>query len=166
MSKALKAALAIQVLIMISVLIPPMINKSTGTSIYLQTERVDPRALFRGDYVILNYPMRSEVSTALVNEAFEEGSLIYVTVTKDRPAQFVSASLDKPVLAQNEACIVARADETSRWNSAATVIFPQVSQFFVPEGTGREIEQNLSDMVAKISVTKSCNAVLLDLEYL
>ena len=166
MSKTLKIALAIQVLIMVSVLIPPVITKSTGTEVYLETERVDPRALFRGDYVILSYPIRNEVPRELAERALEDGDLVYITVSLDKPAAFISASTNKPSLKDGEACLAARVDESMRWNEEVNVSFPQISQFFVPEGTGRDIENDLSKMAAKVATTKSCNAVLLNLDYL
>lgn len=166
MSKSLKIALAIQVLIMVCVLVPPLLTKATGTEVFLETERVDPRALFRGDYVILSYPIRNEVPRSLVQEAYENGDIIYVTVTTDKPAKYIGASLSRPSLAPGQACLAARADEAFRWNPEARVTFPQIAQFFVPEGTGKAIEQNLDTMIATAVTTKSCNAVLLDLDYL
>jgi uncharacterized membrane-anchored protein len=166
MSKSLKIALAIQVLIMLSVLIPPVITKATGTEVFLETERVDPRALFRGDYVILSYPIGRDVSKELAKKALESGDLVYVTVSLDKPAKFISASTEKPNLDRGQACLVARVDESMRWNEEVSLSFPQISQFFVPEGTGRGIESDLNTMAAKIATTKSCNAVLLNLDYL
>ena len=166
MSKPLKIALAIQVLIMLSVLIPPVITKFIGTEVYLETERVDPRALFRGDYVILSYPIGNNVPLEIAEKALAEGGLVYITVSLDKPAKFIEASLEKPSLGQGEACIAARVDEYMRWGKEVSLSFPQISQFFVPEGTGRDIENDLNTMAAKIATTKSCNAVLLDLDYL
>lgn len=166
MSKYLKIALALQVLIMVSVLIPPMITKATGTEIFLETERVDPRALFRGDYVVLDYPIGDSIPMDLKLSAQEKGSIIYVKVTTDRPAAFISAALEKPSIEEGTACVVARTSEVNSWDGTARVRFPQISQFFVPEGTGGDIERDLNTMVAKMVTTKSCNAVLLDLEYL
>ena len=171
MSKSLKAAIGIQVAIMVSVLVPPLLNIMTGETVYLETVRVDPRALVRGDYVILDYKIGLEVEKELVQEAYEEGSVIYVTVTTDRPAGFVAASLKKPMLDDGQRCLIARPLERVMWDWDAEfqqsyVSFPQISQYFVPEGTGRAIEQDINDMVAELSVTKGCKAVVRGLELL
>ena len=166
MKTSLKLALAIQVVIMIAVFIPPLLTKATGTEVYLETERVDPRALIRGDYVALQYPITDNVPLEIARKAQDEGKVVYVTVTTDRPAKYVSATLEKPELKEGQACLSARAHEAISWDNTARVVFPQIAQFFVPEGTGLAIEQDLNDMVAKAVTTKSCNTVLLSLEYL
>jgi len=137
-----------------------------GQRIYLQTERLDPRSLFRGDYVRLTYPIAAEVPDQIKNNARELDSLIYVTVTKDRPAKFVRANLKKPKLKDGEACIAARPNGGGWWRGRARVSFPQIAVYFVPEGEGRELERNLDKMVAEVAVTKGCNAVVLGLEHL
>ena len=166
MNKSLKIALVIQIVIMMSVFIPPLFTKATGVEVYLETERVDPRALVRGDYVALNYPITNKVPLEIARKAYNEGKMVYITVTLDRPAQYVSASLEKPELTEGQACLSARADEAISWDNTVRVNFPQIAQFFVPEGTGKDIELDLNSMVAKAVTTKSCNAVLLSLDYL
>lgn len=159
MKRSLTIAIGIQFIIMIAVLIPPVLVKATGTRVYLETRRVDPRALFRGDYVILDYPIADQIPPALLDQARENNDLIYVTVTTARPAIFVSAGMQKPSLEEGQACLSARAE----WGSA---VFPQISQFFVPEGEGKELEKNLNSMVAEVATTKKCNAVTMGLQLL
>jgi uncharacterized membrane-anchored protein len=46
-----------------------------------------------------------------------------------------------------------------------SVDFPQIAQYFVPEGQGREIESRRGEnLLARVAVTGRCNAVLLGLE--
>lgn len=159
MKRPLTIAIGIQVIIMVAVLVPPIMVKSTGTRVYLETRRVDPRALFRGDYVILDYPIGDSISENVLANARNEGDLLYVTVTTDTPATFVSVSTEKPVLTSGQACITGRAN----WRNLQ---FPQISQYFVSEGEGKELEQNLNSMVAEVATTKNCNAVIVGLELL
>jgi uncharacterized membrane-anchored protein len=45
------------------------------------------------------------------------------------------------------------------------VDFPQIAQYFVPEGEGRVIEaQRGENLLARVSVSATCNAVLTGLE--
>lgn len=168
MKRSLVVALAIQVAIMVMVLVPPLIVRSTGTRVLLETRRVDPRALFRGDYVILDYPLQDEISHDTTLTSYEVGDPIYVTVTTERPAQYVYASLERPKLQPGQACLTARARYNPRFRGSDNnqVHFPQIAQFFVPEGEGKELQKNLDRMVAEISTTSRCNAVIVGLELL
>ncbi len=150
--------------------------RATGTTVYLETRRVDPRALFRGDFVVLNYKVAQEVmprgSALWRSWRSKRQGLVYVTVTTERPARFVSASFDTPRVAKGEACLVGRvrmyhlmpsAPSASDW--LALVDFPPIAVFFVPEGTRRAIERaSGEDLLAHVKVSKGCNAVLMGLE--
>ena len=63
----------------------------TGTPVMLKTEPIDPRDLFRGDYVILNYEI-SQLSTAELegDNEFERHQPIYVAI--EQRGQFWSAT--------------------------------------------------------------------------
>lgn len=56
----------------------------SGREIVLDTVPVDPRSLFRGDYVILNYGI-SRLDTRKLggDDSFERGDTVYVTLLKD-----------------------------------------------------------------------------------
>jgi uncharacterized membrane-anchored protein len=51
----LTAGVAIQVLFLVAMMVRPLITLSTGDTILLRVAPVDPRDLFRGDYVTLSY---------------------------------------------------------------------------------------------------------------
>ena len=50
-------AVAIHLTIRALVLAPPLWVRATGTAVYLETRKMDPRSLFRGHYVILGYAL-------------------------------------------------------------------------------------------------------------
>lgn len=163
MNRKTVIAIAIQITIMVMVVVPPLLVKATGSVIYLETEKMDPRDLFRGDFVILGYKAAQNIlSPEVAQEAYEQGRPVYVTVTTDRPARFVAVDLNRPVSQAGQACIVGRSRGVMRNGS---VDFPQIAQYFVPEGQGREIEsQRGENLLARVAVTGRCNAVLLSLE--
>jgi uncharacterized membrane-anchored protein len=154
-------AVGIQLGIMALVLAQPMLIRSTGTVVYLETEKMDPRALFRGDYVILGYRVAQGIlSEEQEQKAKSRAAPVYVTVSTERPGRLLGVSLEKPLLEEGQACIVGRA---RGWDGA--VDFPQVAQFFVPEDTGRALESARGEnLLAKIAASQSCKAVLLGLE--
>jgi uncharacterized membrane-anchored protein len=163
MNRRTLIALATQVAIMVLILVPPLLVKATGSVVYLETEKMDPRDLFRGDYVILGYKAAQNIlPPELAQDAYKKGRPVYVTVTTDRPARFVAVDLHRPDPQPGQACIVGRSRGVM---SGGSVDFPQIAQYFVPEGQGREIEsQRGENLLARVAVTGRCNAVLLGLE--
>lgn len=154
-------AVGVQLALMAMVLVPPVLVRATGTAVYLETEKMDPRALFRGHYVILGYKVaQGIVSRQLAEASRRSGRPVYVTVTTDRPGRFVRVGLERPRLRPGEACLVGR---VRGWGGA--VDFPQVAQFFAPKEVARRLERERgSDLLARIKTSGSCNAVLEGLE--
>lgn len=163
MNKKLAIAVVAQVALMLAGLVSPLAVKATGSTIYLETRPVDPRALFRGDYVTLAYVVGQTASRHdLAVSPETTGRPVYVTVTTERPAEFVAAGLERPDLENGQACLTGR---LRRSGNSHTLDFPQIAQYFVPEGEGGAIEQQLREgLVAEIKVSGRCNAVLLGLE--
>lgn len=91
---------------------------STGEKILLRTEPVDPRDIFRGDYVVLTYEISNLDLTALgSNEKFSNKERIYVVLDKDTDGTFRPASVSRTVPAGRK-FIQGRAgyeQQTSRW---------------------------------------------------
>ncbi len=126
----------LQVLFLIMMITTKMFTLETGQSIFLKTIPVDPRSLFRGDYVILNYEISNiplkEVSTdikwqQLKNEENngpgsrrrfynnyalrKELRRVYVKLKKETPTgawQVVSATLAKPQVAAGEVMLIGK----------------------------------------------------------
>ena len=171
MNRNTMIAVAISMAAMLCVALPPMIIVRTGTVVYLETQKMDPRTLFRGDYVILGY-LRAQniVGNDMARQAADEARPVYVTFTTERPGSFVSVSLDRPELADGQVCIAGRVRRFRRQpdgteTNYVSVDFPQIAQYFVPEGEGRELEQQRGeDLLARVAVSRGCDAVLLGLE--
>lgn len=163
MNRKTFVAIMVQVAIMVLIVTPPLLVSMTGSVIYLETEKMDPRSLMRGDYVILGYKVAQNILTKeMSKESKNTGKAVYVTVTTDRPSKFVMVGFERPELEADQVCIVGRTRTVWR---AGSVDFPQIAQFFVPEGTGKEIEsQRGVNLLAKVAVSGRCNAVLLGLE--
>ncbi len=171
MDRKTMTAVAVSLVAMLSVALPPMLVARTGTVVFLETQKMDPRALFRGDYVILGYLRAQDiVPNEMASRAADEARPVFVTFTTDRPAAFVAVSLDRPQLEEGQVCIAGRVrrfrgqpDGTETTNFS--VDFPDIAQYFVPEGEGRELEQERGEnLLARIAVSRGCDAVLLGLE--
>jgi len=137
---------------------------TTGREIIVKTEPVDPRDLFRGDYVVLGYGLNPIDSTKLKDPSsldnVAKGAVAYVTIAEEaghvwRPVR-VTGSYPESVGA-NEAVIKGIAEH--RWTSPATAAgAPQgttlsmrygIESYFVPEGTGRKLEQMVRDQTVE-----------------
>jgi uncharacterized membrane-anchored protein len=153
-------AIVIQVVIMLLVLLTPLLIRATGTVVYLETEKMDPRALLRGDYVILGYQLAQGILSKTQERNQPPSTPVYVIVTTERPARFVAVSFTQPEPAADQVCIVGR---IRGWNGS--VDFPQIAQYFIPEGSGQALESARGgNLLAKVAVSADCRAVLLALE--
>lgn len=127
-----------------------------GTEVRLRTAPVDPRDLFRGDYVILSYevstvaPESPEAAKALIR-----GQPVYVRLRRgaDGFAEAVSASPARPQPAQGEVVIAGRVTSTGacavREDGTTDCAQPRrflrvaygLESYFVPQGQGLAIER-------------------------
>lgn len=154
-------AVAAQIVIMALVLAQPLMVSRNGSISWLETEKMDPRALFRGDYVILGYSLAQGILSDAQRRGMDSGQAVYVTISSERPARFVAVSLERPTLSEGQACLIGRV----RGHGGGSVDFPQIAQYFVPEGEGRALEQARGrDLLAKVASNGDCKAVLLGLE--
>jgi uncharacterized membrane-anchored protein len=119
----------------------------TGRVIYLRTAPVDPRDIFRGDYVRLNYEISSIPAVSLLNgktAAIAKGEKVYVRleetannlyelkeVSKDRPGEGVYLAGRSPYAYQYR-----------RLGYPLTLNYG-IEAFFVQQGKGREFENRL-----------------------
>lgn len=150
-----------------------------GREIVLPIIPVDPRSLFRGDYVILSYPI-STVPAALMTPAHRASrpSSAYVTLTKKGDAwEPTGLSAKPPAVTPDTVVLKARPprygwSQTSRPRAAgADPLSPPdlvyavrygLESYFVPEGTGRALEQLARDkkLAAVIAVDARGNSAI------
>jgi uncharacterized membrane-anchored protein len=121
---------------------------STGTEVILETRPVDPRDLFRGEYVILRYAIENDplVNEAISNNNLVTGDLLYVRLATD----------DRHIASVSGTSVVVPDFSNGLWIkgevSAGRVRFPDIEQYFVPEGSGKPIEKMRSDVHVKVSI--------------
>ncbi len=142
--------LLIEVIAIFTLFIPSEILLANGTLITLKTVPVDPRDIFRGDYVALDY----EVGQGLTD--ITDTKPVYVVLEKkDDTYERVSYSSNKPILQPGQVCLIGRPQYQR-------VEFPDISQYFVSEGTGHELEQarNGHRLLIDARVNSNCRAVI------
>ncbi len=151
---AFLGCLLIELLCVFGLFITFIMRVSSGMEVTLKTVPVDPRSLFRGDYVALDYEVgRGAPTTSQYNKP------VYVVLAqKGDSAQSwerVSFHDTKPELKAGEVCLLGRMQYQR-------ISFPDIAQYFVEEGLGKELEQarNAHRLLVTASITKDCHAVI------
>ncbi|WP_292387798.1 GDYXXLXY domain-containing protein [Methanosarcina sp. UBA5] len=141
----------------------------TGTEVMLKTLPVDPRDLFRGDYVTLNY----EISTLDMEKLQAEDSYFYneepvylalelkngygvpkkIYATPPKDELYIKGKINDIIYGENEEVTI----QELRVNYG-------IENYFVPEGRGMEIEEvgqkGIKEVDAKVIIDKYGNAII------
>ena len=113
------------------------VTMQTGREVVLETTPVDPRDVFRGDYVVLRY----EISTVSAC-CFDVGDAVYVSLERQGDVWQATDVGDTPPAADAGPYIRGRVTRADRAQGRPSLeIEYGIESYFVPEGTGREIEQ-------------------------
>jgi uncharacterized membrane-anchored protein len=158
----LVAGVAIQVVFLLVMMVRPLITLSTGDTILLRVAPVDPRDLFRGDYVTLSYTIsRPNMNT---NNAWQsnwermrqmEGKTIYVLLEPEADGkhwQSIGSQLDQP-----------SAGKFIRGTVEGNgLIRFGIEQYFVEEGRGHDYENAVRErkLSAEVALDKNGSAQL------
>jgi len=130
----------------------------TGEEVLLNTVPIDPRDLFRGDYVVLRYEI-SNLDPEIFDTndvTFKPGDKVYVALdTTDGFGKATGIYLIPP----NQGLYIKGVAKSSWMNSVE--IEYGIESYFVPEGRGREIENAFDkDIDVRIMVDKSGRSVI------
>lgn len=156
------AVILIMVIVKVSVLMG-------GTEVLLRIEPVDPRDWLRGDYVTFRYDA-STIPAYLVSgrQQVRNGDLVYVVLADDRYSKYMKVrniQLDKPK--SGEIFIKGRVESgggntsgMNNWSSNSIRVAYGIEQYFIPEGTGRNMSFWNRDAGALVALDEDGNAVL------
>jgi len=140
-----------------------------GTEIRLKTVPVDPRDLFRGDYVVLSYPISTVDGGSRQGErGFRRGDAVFVTLGRDGEgfARATGVSRERPA-AGPDLVMAGRVVSTGgcALNDAGTFDCSQgrnrlriaygLESYFVPQGSGRAIETTDRSRIEVIAAVSS-----------
>ena len=140
----------------------------SGQEARLEVVPVDPRNLFRGDYVVLNYRIGTVNVPVDVSSDFTRGQQVFVTLRPDANtmSRAVAISTERPAVTGDDILIsgVVTSPSTCMLNDAGTrdcklgtravAVRYGLESYFVPEGEGKKIEQTASgrlEVVAAIA---------------
>ncbi len=165
--KVLMVTVAAQLGILVAMIALRAIPLVTGQTVLVKVAPVDPRDLFRGDYVILSYDFSrldpQEIqglskSNSRANRASYEGRMVYVPLVPDTNGVHMRAG--KPTVMKPATGLFLRG-QMERYGSMKFGI----ESYYVQEGTGLRYEQAIRDrqLTAELAVTSSGQAALRDL---
>lgn len=115
-----------------------------GKLITVKTEPVDPRDLFRGDYVVLNYdfnrPSDKKLESSDSWSSAKKGTPVYAVLVKSPDSEvwtLEKVTLTQPTASEvNENRLYIAGLKVSYWRASYGI-----EQFFVQEGKGKELEK-------------------------
>lgn len=148
----LLAAVALQLLVLVGMVVwrvGPLVN---GAAITVRVEPVDPRDLFRGDYVILSYAF-SRANNIDGMHAPAEGQTVYAVLMRDgnhwRADRFTYQKPTEGVFLRGKVLSGGRVEYG-------------IESYFVQEGTGRKYEDAVRSrtLIAELRVNRDGTAAL------
>lgn len=139
-----------------------------GKEVRLETEPVDPRDLIYGDYVILNYDI-SILSASLwkgSGKVPEQGSTVYVVMKPESSENdpiytAVGVYGEKPGIENDEVILRGRLDYS--YDQEIRINYG-IEKYYVPENTGKELEDHVGDMTVRVKSASWGQAVIEELE--
>ncbi len=133
-----------------------------GHEVRLAVVPVDPRDLLRGDYIVLSYDISRVDNTQLAgDDAFAKGDAIYVTLAEAGDAWKATAIAHAPP--QGGTWIkgaVSQVRPTERTCDGSCKIYSvkyDIERFFLPEGTGRDLQKLGNDKRLSVDVALSAD---------
>lgn len=129
----------------------------TGEEVLLKTVPVDPRDLFRGDYVILRY----EISTLPLSKIpadsadFKIGNTVFAVLKKEN-GYGVAAGIYKHIPTNEKLFIKGK---VKSFGGKELFVEYGIESYFVPEGKGAGISAG-RDLSVKVSIDKFGNAAI------
>lgn len=150
-----------------------------GTDIILKVRPVDPRDIFRGDYVMLGYDISNldrKLFPAPIDNEYLTYNVFFVLLSKNSNEEWqvddvkvqgfdngFDGGFNKPILASGQVCLEGRVLYVDNQTVRAEY---GIESYFVPEGKGKDIEsaRNENRVSALITVNDNCRPILKTLQ--
>lgn len=159
------AAVIIQCVILLSMIARQEVLIKTGTKVMLKCVPVDPRSLFSGDYVRLNYEIseirKGETEKEKVKfDEFSDGDTIYVALEKNKNDRFFSiadyAKSPDELKKKHSLILKGKVD----YSYAILRVRYGLETYFVPQNEGKDIEAGMAEVSAEVSVADDGRSAL------
>ncbi|MDA1128222.1 MAG: GDYXXLXY domain-containing protein [Chloroflexi bacterium] len=153
MKIAFWATVAGQIILLVAFIAVKENTLRTGTSVVLQTVPVDPLSLLQGEYVNLRYEI-SEIPGDL-HPVVRPGEQFYVQLLEDSDGVWRGIQYGQQKPGPDRVFMRGTVGERSQLEFG-------INTYFIPEGTGRIIEQS-ADVKVRVAVSSGGTAVIEEL---
>jgi len=164
-------AIALQILIIFSIVIFKMAVLTGGTEILLKIEPIDPRDPLRGDYATFQYSISNLDSYLFGNEQVRNGDTVYVVLRQSgkywtaQKAQKTKPATDNQIFIKGKVAsggLESQAEllPQQRFSRSRIHIVYGIEEYYIPEGKGRGFSFWNKEAIAKVSVDENGNVVL------
>jgi uncharacterized membrane-anchored protein len=158
-------AVILQAVVLLSMIANQELLLKNGTKVMLKCVPVDPRSLFSGDYVQLNYEISEIRKGATESEqkkfdSFSEDDTIFVALVKNRDDHFYSIgdyAKTADELNKNYRIILKGTVDDAYY---VIRIRYGIETYFVPQSEGKEIETNMTEVSAEVSIAEDGRSAL------
>ncbi|MFV0296297.1 MAG: GDYXXLXY domain-containing protein [Hyphomicrobiaceae bacterium] len=157
------AATAILTAILVYMVADRVMLIENGREVVLKVRPVDPRDLFKGDYVRLSYDISSLGNDVMTPEARQHwtqhiklhGDRIYVVLEQQADTSWKPVAISETLPKSLPPNRVVLAGHAVRWDPSR--VRYGLERYYIPEGTGRELEDlaRKSEMSVIVSVDSS-----------
>jgi uncharacterized membrane-anchored protein len=151
----------------------------TGEVIKIQTAPIDPRDLFRGDFVRLDYDLSTLPSRLLaghlLDQKLKKGQALYVTLQKDSRGMVKPVSVSDRKPGGNVLFVRGRLIRNwtkNKYGSSTVAIKYGIEQYFVEQGKGIDMEnrrgrrnQLQTPMIMEVALSGSGTAIIKDYKW-
>ncbi|PIU67163.1 MAG: hypothetical protein COS85_01790 [Armatimonadetes bacterium CG07_land_8_20_14_0_80_59_28] len=145
-----------QLLVLFSLIGYKQWTLATGERVLLKTVPVDPRDLFRGEYVALRYEISSVESWWAHGKSFQAGDTLYVTLRREGRFWGIGAVADQPP----PAGALFLKGTVRRVRDSGIDVDYGIESYFVPEGRGKELESKRAGLTTEIAIDRFGHAVI------
>jgi len=169
MNRRIVVVVLVQTLVLLAMIGMRQWTLATGIPVILETQPIDPRSLFSGDYVRLNYKVSDlRLEELSGDRLFKRHDAIFVVLARDGESggeywKAVSVHRVRPLPGDGQAVIKGRVEYTGDaiWDAAQNKSVEAkhvhvkygIEDYFVQEGRGRELERPKQDEKVSIQVT-------------
>lgn len=139
----------VQTAVVLSLALRHEVRLAEGRDLILDVRPIDPRDPLRGDYVILGYDIQTLPASVPVGEGLKGGREAWLVLTLDAAGhgtpQRVVASLPEGLAPDEVALRVLWQRSAREAGQTHRLDLPNLDRYFVPEGTGRPLEEAIRD---------------------
>lgn len=161
---SLIAVCAVQAVILVQIVRERAAILTSGKVIEMDVAPVDPRSLFRGDYVVLSYPAGQYTDTAGGLGGLSGRREVFAVLAKNEAGEWrpTGVSRRRPAAIEDGEIVVKARLESTRRTGVPLRLHYGIESYFVPEGQGRKIEKaaRAGDVRVRVAVGRDGQAVI------